>query len=721
MDSCHALGKAAKRFQVELEATPCFRRASPEIATRNLSQMRRIALLAACSLIALPLASAPASAEEGMWTFDAFPAAKMRAEYGWAPDQQWLDRVRNAAVRLTGGCSASFVSPSGLILTNHHCVATCVQNNSTAENDLLNKGFAAAARTDERKCPGQQAEVVTTISDVTPTIKGAIGANTGEALTKARDAKIAELEKANCPDTATTRCQVVALFGGGQYKLYKYRKFSDVRLVWAPEDRAATFGGDPDNFNFPRYSMDASFLRAYENGKPVGTPAFLKWNPRAPKTGEATFVVGNPGSTSRLWTQSQLAYEREVRLPIIVATYSELRGRLIAKMQESPEKYREGLDELNGIENTLKVYIGRMNALNDPAFTKTLAAAEAELRTKSAGNAAIGDPWREVDNAMGAARETYVARSYINPTSDLFAYAQRLVRVAEERGKPNGERLPGYTDSALPLLEKQVLDEAPVYPWLDQLKLEWSLSKAREYLGADDPDTRLLLGKESPEQLAARLVSGTRLADPAVRRALWEGGAKAIRESKDPMIAYARKLDDRSRALTKLANARINGPLTAAGAKLADARFAAYGDTLYPDATFTLRISYGKVAGWTERGEKVPATTTLGGTFERATGNEPFDLAPAFARNEAKIDKRTVYDFVTTNDIIGGNSGSPVIDRAGTVIGAAFDGNIHSLGGNYGYDPTLNRTVVVSAAAVQEALETIYPAPWLARELAARK
>ena len=682
--------------------------------------IRNLALAGSALGLALALSS-PASADEGMWTFDGFPAERMSKDYGWAPDQQWLDRVRGAAVRLTGGCSASFVSGEGLILTNHHCVASCVQNNSTAENDLLNKGFVAALRPAELKCPGQQAEVVTAIRDVTADVKGAIGTSTGEALTKARDAKVAELEAAGCSDKATTRCQVVSLFGGGQYKLYTYRKYSDVRLVWAPEDRAATFGGDPDNFNFPRYSMDASFLRAYENGKPVKSPLFLKWNPRAPQPGETTFVAGNPGSTSRLFTMSQLAYEREVRLPMIVATFSELRGRLIAKMQESPDKYREGLDQLNGIENSLKVQIGRVRALADPAFVKRLAAAEAELRARSAGNAAIGDPWSEVDAAVAAARESYYARSYISPSSGLFGYALRLVRAAEERAKPNGERLPGYTDSALPLLEKQVLDAEPTYPWLEQLMVEWSLSKAREYLGADDPDTRLLLGKESPEQLAARLVSGTKLSDPAVRKALWDGGAAAIAASTDPMIVYARQLDARSRELTRNANARINGPLAAAGAKLTAARFAAYGDTLYPDATFSLRISYGRVAGWTERGAQVPPVTTLGGTFDRATGNDPFDLAAGFAANEARIDKAAVYNFVTTNDIIGGNSGSPVIARDGSVIGAAFDGNIHSLGGNYGYDATLNRTVVVSTAAVQEALRTIYPAPALIAELAGKK
>ena len=680
---------------------------------------RTLSFLAA-GAACIALASAPARADEGMWTFDGFPAAKMKEDYGWAPDQAWLDKVRASAVRLTGGCSASFVSSTGLILTNHHCVASCLYDNSTDANDLLDNGFIAASLADEKKCPGQQAEVVTKITDVTGDVKGAIGALTGEALTKARDAKIAEIEAANCPDTAKFRCQVVTLFGGGQYKLYTYRKYSDVRIVWAPEDRAATFGGDPDNFNFPRYSMDGSFLRAYEDGKPVKTPVHLKWNPRAPKEGEATFVVGNPGSTSRLYTLSQLAFEREVRLPVTLATLSELRGRLIRAMQESPEHQREGLDLLNGVENSLKVYIGRVKALNDPAFTAKLAEAEAALKARTEGKDGIGDPWAEVDKAVAAYRALYMPYRYDSPSGSLYGYAQTLVFAAAERAKPNAERLPGYTDSALPLTEKRVLDEAPVYPWLDELQMAWSLSKAREYLGADDPQTKLLLGKESPEGLAERLVSGTKLADPEFRKQLWEGGQAAIEASSDPMILYARKLEANQRALKKKVDEGYVGPVTAAGAKLADARFAAYGDTLYPDATFTLRISYGKVQGWPERGVQVPFMTTLGGTFERATGAEPFDLPTQFAAKQGAIKPEVAYDFVTTNDIIGGNSGSPVIDKAGTVIGAAFDGNIHSLGGNYGYDPVLNRTVVVSTAALQEALETIYPAPRIVKELAAK-
>ncbi len=679
--------------------------------------MRSLPRLAAgAALLALALPTA-ARADEGMWTFDAFPAARMRAAYGWAPDQAWLDRVRASAVRLTGGCSASFVSPDGLILTNHHCVVTCLQDLSTAQNDLVAKGFTAATRPAERQCPGQQAEVVTAITDVTADVQRAIGSATGEAAVKARDARIAEIEKAGCNDTATTRCQVVRLYGGGQYKLYTYRKYSDVRIAWAPEFAAAFFGGDPDNFNFPRYALDAAFLRAYENGRPVATPTHLRWNPRAPRDGEPTFVVGNPGSTQRLLTGDQLAFQREVALPITLATLSEARGRLITAMAESPEKAREGADTLFGIENSLKVYIGRVKALNDPAFTAKLAASEADLKRRSAGNAAVGDPWGEIARAVQAYRTFYVPYRFITPQGDLFGYAQALVRAADERVKPNAERLPGYTDSALPLLEKQVTDAKPIAPWLEQMQLEWSLSKAREYLGADDPQTRLMLGRESPEQLARRLVSGTRLADPAYRRQLWEGGKAAIDASNDPLIQYARKLDPRSRELKAQFDAQYDAPVTAAQARLATARFAAYGDTVYPDATFTLRISYGQVKGWTERGQQVPTRTTLGGAFERATGAEPFKLAEAFVRNEARINKGTTYDFVTTNDIIGGNSGSPVIDRAGTVIGAAFDGNIHSLGGNYGYDPNLNRTVVVSAAAVDEALRNIYPAPALLAEL----
>ena len=669
---------------------------------------------------AATLLATPALADEGMWTFDAFPAARMKADYGWAPDQAWLDRVQAAAVRLTGGCSASFVSGEGLILTNHHCVVQCAQDLSSAGTDYLATGFIAADRTREQKCPGQQAEVVTAISDVTSRVTAAIGTATGEALTKARDAAIAGLEKGGCPDAATTRCQVVTLFGGGQYKLYKYRKYADVRLVWAPEFAAAFFGGDPDNFNFPRYALDAAFLRAYENGKPVATPQHLTWNPRGPQAGEATFVVGNPGRTQRLLTLDQLAFQREVVLPLQVSLQSELRGRLIAARAETPEKAREGADALFGVENTYKVSWGQARALDDETFAAKLAANEADLRAKA------GDPvpWNAIAAADKRFREIYFEWFFLEGRAGAgavpYTWARDLVRAAAEREKPDAERLPGYTDSALPLVEKRLTDATPIAPWLEQMTLEFWLSKTREYLTADSPQVKVLLGRESPEALARRLIAGTKLADPAERKRLFDGGMDAIKASNDPLIRFVLATDPQARAVRRVYDAEVAAPITAAQAKLAKARFAAYGANNYPDATFTLRISYGKVAGWTERGREVPYQTKVAGLYERATGQDPFKLAKGFEAARPRLDLAGPFDFTTTNDIIGGNSGSPVIARDGSVIGAAFDGNIHSLGGNFGYDPALNRTVVVSAAAVQQALTKVYPAPALVRELAAR-
>ncbi|MCY7339742.1 MAG: S46 family peptidase [Sphingomonas bacterium] len=665
----------------------------------------------------LPLGAA--RADEGMWTFDAFPAAKMKAEYGWAPDQAWLDRARLSNVKL-GGCSASFVSSSGLILTNHHCAADCLEDLSDKNNDLYANGFTARRRSEERMCPGLQSEVVTNIGDVTSQVKQAIGGAIGLAAVKARTGVIASIEKASCPDTATTRCQVVSLYGGGQYKLYTYRKYSDVRLVWAPEAAAQTFGGDPDNYNFPRYALDASFVRAYENGKPVVTPHHLNWTARDPKKGELIFVVGNPGSTERMLTQSQFSYQREVNLPIELAINSELRGRLIQAMANNPDRAREGEVTLFGIENNLKRTIGRTRALGDQAFSAMLAKSETELRAKSAGNAAIGNPWGEIERAVGALRGIDLERRFSRPSGELMNYALRLVRAAEERAKPNSERLPGYSDSALPLLEKQLLDARPVYPWLEQLRMEWSLLKAREYLGSDHAQSRLLLGKESPEGLSERLVAGTRLADAAVRKGLWDGGATAIAASSDPMIMYARAIDANDRRLQKIYDEQVDGPLTAARAKLADARFAAFGASTYPDATGSLRITYGKVGGWTDRGVTTDYRTRWAGAFDRATGARPFALAPAILASKARLNLDGTLDFTYASDTIGGNSGSPVIDRDGNIIGANFDRNLPGLRNDYAYDLTMARSIAVSTSAIEQALKVVYPAPELLAELHAK-
>ena len=688
--------------------------------------MRVTSLMGIGSLIAAGLPNGPAHADEGMWTFDAFPVAQMKAAYGFAPDKAWLDHVRLSTARLTGGCSSSVVSLQGLLLTNHHCVVDCAQNLSDTAHDYVKSGFLADDRDKERTCPGQQAEILSKINDVTQTVQAGIGTAVGEGLIKARDAAIARIEAASCPDTARFRCQVVTLYGGGRYDLYTYRKYSDVRLVFAPEYAAAQFGGDPDNFNFPRFGLDAAFLRLYESGKPVATPKHLRWNPRAPQLGEPIFVVGNPGSTSRLFTQSQMNSRRDLILPSTEILLSELRGRLISAMAESPEKARTGEDSLFGIENSFKAYYGQYRSLLDPTFVAKLAAAEQQLRVKVAADPAltarIGDPWADVAEAMTAYRDLYLRYVFLEARagfgSDLYGYARTIVRAAEEGEKPNADRLPGYTESALPLVKKQLLDPTATYPWLEQLKLDFWLSKTREYLTADDPAVVELLGRESPQTLSRALIDDTRLADPAVRAALFSGGMPAVRASSDPLIRFVLAHDAAARAQLTRYKAEVDGPVAAAQARLAQARFAIYGTGLYPDATFTPRISYGSVKGWDEPGRgPIAPTTSFAGLFARGQGQEPYRLSAKWAAAEPKLDPATVLDFTTTNDVVGGNSGSPAIARDGSVIGALFDGNIHSLGGSFGYDPALNRSVIVSASAVEVALRIVYPAPALLQEL----
>jgi hypothetical protein len=682
---------------------------------------------AGLGLLSLLLAG-PAAADEGMWTFDAFPSAKVKAEHGVVIDQAWLDRVRSASVRLTSGCSASVVSSQGLVLTNHHCVVACVQNLSDAKTDHVKEGFLTAARSEERKCPGMQAEILVEITDQTARIKAATGGVAGADYAAARDRAIAAIEDAACARDRRYRCQVVSLYRGGEFKLYRYRRHDDVRLVFAPEYATAFFGGDPDNFNFPRYNLDMAFLRLYEDGKPVPTPAHLTWTTRAPQEGEATFVSGNPGSTERLMTVAQLETQRDLAIPVGQLQRSEIRGRLIRFSEEGEEQKRIALDPLFSVENSFKVYSGRQLALSDKAVMAEKAAAEAELRAKVAADpklaAEIGDPWGEVEAAQVAYAQHFLRYRQLETgagyVSDLFSYARDLVRGAQERARPSAQRLSEYADARLPLLEKELLDARPIDAPLEQMYLAFWLSKTREYLTADDPAVRRLLGPESPEGLAARVVTTTKLADPAVRKALWTGGLAAIQASDDPMIQLALRLDPMAREVRDRWEVEVSGPTDRAQERIARARFAAYGDAVYPDATFTLRLSYGKVAGWTWRGTSVPATTDFAGLYRRATGAEPFALAPRWTAAQDRLSKDTVFNFVTTNDIIGGNSGSPVISAKGEVLGAAFDGNIHTLGGNYRYDPALNRTVVASTAAATEALEKVYGQAALVKELLAR-
>ncbi len=685
-------------------------------------------LTALGAVFALLSAVTAARADEGMWTFDNFPASAAFRATGVVIDQAWLDRVQGASVRLTSGCSGGVVSAKGLVLTNNHCVTDCAQSLSTPDRDLVGGGFMTQGQTEERQCPGMQAEILAAVVDVTGKVKAAVEGKDAAAFVRARDAAMAAEEKQACGDTARYRCQAVNFYHGGQYKIYIYRKYFDVRLVFAPELQTAFFGGDPDNFNFPRYDLDCAFLRLYEDEKPATTPDFLPWNPAPLIEGQPVFVAGNPGGTDRQLTVSQLESQRDLTLPMGQILRSELRGRLLRFSDESPEHKRIATDQVFGLENTFKAFSGRQLALNDAAFMQAKRQAEAALRARVAADPAlaqaIGDPWAETSQAQAAEAELYAPYRLLETIpatfSELYGYARTLVRAARERAKPAAERLPEFGDPRIPLLEKQMLDTKPVYPELEQLNLAFWLSKTREYLTADDPRVKSLLGRESPEALSRRLESGTRMADPAVRKALWEGGLPAVLASDDPMIRFVLANDENARAVRGDWEARVSGPTDRAAQRIAQARFAVYGQSVYPDATFTLRLSYGRVAGWIYRGRSIPALTRMEGLFDRATGAEPFALAPRWLAAQGRLNPRTVLDVSTTNDIIGGNSGSPLIDARGRIIGAVFDGNIHSLGGDYGYDPAVNRAVAVSAAAITEALAKVYGQQALVAELTGR-
>jgi len=690
--------------------------------------MQRSLLIAGAAFAALGLSGRAALADEGLWTFDNFPAAAVKAKYGVTIDKAWLDRVQHATVRLSTGCSASVVSPDGLVLTNHHCILDCAQALSTPEQDYIKSGFIAANRREERLCPGVQAEILTSILDVTDRIGAAVAGKTGPDFVKARDAAIAAIEQEGCAGkTAILRCQVVTLYQGAQYKLYAYRKYADVRLVFAPELATAFFGGDPDNFNFPRYDLECSFVRLYENGQPVKTPDHLRWSAAPPTDGEPAFIAGDPVPTQRADTADQLSFIRSIQLPQTLLRYSELRGRLTRFKEEGPEQARVATDKLFNIENRYKARYDQLLALNEPGFIEAKREADLALKAKVEADlglkAAVGDPWSEIAQAQNVYAGLYAAYDLLEDApatgSDLYSWARALVRAAAERQKPNGERLADFTDSRLPLVEKEVVDAKPVDLTLEQLELEFWLTKVREYLTADAPETKLMLGKDSPEELSKRLAS-SRLIDPAYRKQLWDGGQAAIEACDDPLIRYVFTTDPAARALRRAYEARVAGPVEQAQARLAKARFAIYGTSVAPDATTTPRLSYGKIAGWTAHGQTVPSFTYFKGLYARATGQPPFQLTQRWIDAQPKLNPTTVFDISSSTDLFPGNSGSPLINARGEVIGAVFDGNPYMLGGAFAYDARLIRAVSVSTAAITEALEKVYDDRGLVKELTAR-
>ncbi len=678
------------------------------------------------SLMLFVGSSFPAKADEGMWLPDKFPSDRVEKLYGFRPDQKWLDRVRLSAVRLAQGCSASFVSPLGLVQTNHHCAEGCLEDLSASGKDLFTTGFYAKEEKDEARCPDYELNQLVAMSDVTARVREAIDGKAGEAFTEARRAIKAAIAKECSGGDDALRCDVVELYNGGVYNLYKYRRFQDVRLVFAPEQAIAFFGGDPDNFEFPRYDLDVSYLRVYVDGKPLDTAAnYFPYARDDVKPGDPTFTVGNPGSTHRLDTVAELEEDRDVSLPRSLFRLSELRGLLTEFRTKGAEEKRIATGRLFGVENSLKARKGQFEALVDPALIAQKTKEENELRARVDADPALkaeaGAAWDTIRDTLKCWKPKSERYAYTEGRAafgtSLFGDAIALIRYPVEKAQPDEKRLPEYTDANFPGRRQSILADRPFYPELEKLTLTFSLTKLREALGPDDPFVRRVLGKKSPEELAKELVDGSRLGDVAVRKALLEGGQAAVDASSDPMIAMARLVDPDFRAVRKDYEDNFAAPLEKAHSAIAKARFKIFGTSIYPDATFTMRISYGSVKGYWQNEKFIEPITRIGGLFERATGAPPYRLPESWVAAKPALNMDQPMNFATTNDIIGGNSGSPVINKAGEIVGLIFDGNIQSLGGDFGFDPAVNRAVAVNAGALREALTKVYHADRIAAEL----
>lgn len=693
-------------------------------------KFRRLFSALLLALFGLQTLHITALADEGMWTFNNVPRAEIKKKYGFEVTDEWLNKVRLASVRFNNGGSGSFVSPNGLVLTNYHIVEDIVGEVSTPEKDYAKEGFVAKTRAEEIKAPSLELNQLISIEDVTARVNGAVkaGATNAEAFA-ARRAEISAIEAESLKATGL-RSDVVTLYQGGQYNLYRYKKYTDVRLVFVPEFQAAFFGGDPDNFNFPRFNIDMALVRVYENDQPVHPENYFKWSTTGAKDGSLVFVTGHPGSTSRLDTVAHLEELRDTSIPIILRLLERREEVLKKYMAMGEEQTRQSQNELNSVQNALKVYRGQLKGLKDPSLMSRKKQEEQALRkaiaAKPEEEKKYGDAW----DAIAKAHQTYP--SFIKErrifeqmggfNSDLFVFARTLVRLADENAKPNAERLPEYTDARRASLELGLYSPAPIHEDFEKLKLADSLGFMVELLGADNPLVKQVLNGKTPEARAEEMISGTKLKDPEYRKELAKGGKAAIDASTDPMIVVAREIDPKAREVRKRYESEVTGVERTNYAKIARARFDTEGTKLYPDATFTLRLSYGAVEGYTENGKKVAPFTTLGGLYARSDQFKhefPYNLPPRWTEKKSAINLNTPFNFVSTNDIIGGNSGSPTINQNGELVGLIFDGNIQSLVGDFMYDGSVNRAISVDSRGMLEVLKKVFGANEIAAELTA--
>lgn len=659
-----------------------------------------------------------------MWLFNKPPVKQLADRYDFRVEPQWLEHLQKSSVKFNGG-SGSFVSRDGLILTNHHVGAGAIASLSSAEHNRMADGFLAKEKSDELPCNDIELNVLMSIRDVTAEVEAAVteGMSPQEAVA-ARRAVMTKLQAVPPEETAKTRRDVVTLYQGGLYHLYEYHRYSDVRLVFAPERQLGAFGGDPDNFEFPRYCLDCCFFRAYEDGKPARTENFLKWNRGGAKDGDLVFVSGHPGSTNRNLTQSQVQRMRDDGLPYNLERLNRKEVLLSAWSARDRENQRRALGPLTGVQNGRKSRTGSLNGLLDPAFMEKRAAAEGLFRKKL-----LSDTVWEKAEAGYLAIEKEMAKDFAPRLeasliakgdafdSSLYSMARTLVQAGDEFTKPDAERLPGFNNARRKSLELSLFSDDPVYKDLETLKLADSLVVLCNKLGSDHPLVKLVLAGKSPAARAQELINGTKLEDIALRKALYQGGKATVAESTDPMIQLARSLDNATRRLIKQEE-ESDEVIKQAHSEIAKARFALNGDSQYPDATSSLRLSFGRVQGVKEG--DVPFHTTYSGLFERSEkqgGEPPFDLPERWKEKRSSIGSGVAMNFISTNDITGGNSGSPMVNRDGELVGLIFDGNYDSLVNSVAYDETTARAVSVDSAGILEALEKVYQAKNLLDEL----
>jgi len=701
----------------------CFRRDAPRA-------IGGAAVVAAIGFCLLPwLLPSVASADEGMWLYNNPPRQLLRQKYGFELTDNWLENLQLASVHFGGG-SGEFVSKDGLVLSNHHVGSRAVQRLSTREHNYLRDGFYARTRAEEKPCAGLELRVLMNIEDVTAQVNASVAPGlSDEAAFKARRAAMAAIEKA-ASDQTGLRSEVITLYQGGQYHLYCYKKYSDIRLVFTPEEQIAFYGGDPDNFEYPRFDLDICLFRAYENGQPARTPHYLKWSQAGAADGELVFVSGHPGHTDRLRTVAELEYLRDVEYPRALEQLKRREVLLNSYSARGVENARRARNDLFGARNGRKVRDGALAGLLDPKFMDHKKVDEQQFRATITANPALSQKagaWDRIAQAQKAIAEHVVAEELLERGSGfnsvLFGYARDLLRAAEEHPKPEGERLEEYRQSRQASFEFRLFAEAPIYPDLETLKLADSLTWLVEGLGWDSPLVQKILAGKSPRERAAEVVRGTQLASAATRRRLYQGGQSAIDQAKDAMIELARVVDPEARAVRKVVEAQREA-MRQAHARIGHARYTLEGASNYPDATSSLRLAFGVVKGYEEEGRHVPFQTAIAGLYARATDQSyrpPFDLPPRWLTKKKRSNLATPLNFVCTADIIGGNSGSPVVNRQGQFVGIIFDGNIQSLTGDFLYTEDRSRALAVHSSAIIEALQKVYDARPLADELLGKR